>query len=539
MLTWLHIGDLHADEEDDWASVTALAGIAQEARALGPALDLIFLPGDIANHGEPEQYRRVAAALADAPQRKIAIPGDHDFEPKSLDAFHAGLADFERTPQLRLDLGGCRALFLDVVSAGSGGPDFRLHPDQRAWLQSELIQAREAKLTPVVFMHAFPGDMADGDDLARTFGLNGVAYVDTGHTHYNELLNDGRVVYGATRSTGQVDEGDVGYSLHAVDGEAVSWRFKPLGIPFPFVMITSPADRRLVTRPAAQSPSQAFNHAGNMVGAGLSGLLGWKFGFVAVFWLAGAFALLSIISALTIPKSSIDDEAARGLETEDGADQAKGAKAKGWKVLLESKPLLILAAALAMFHLGNGAMLPLYGLAMVKAGKGDPAGFVAMTIVVAQAVMIVAALAAMWMAEKRGFWLVMLLTFIALPLRGLVASSVIEGWGVWPVQALDGVGAGLQSVAVPGLVARILSGTGRVNVGQGAVMTVQGLGAALSPAIGGAIAQALSYRAAFLILGSFALGSLALWVVTAPILRPVCDRKADPLEGAPAPWNAS
>ncbi len=32
--------------------------------------------------------------------------------------------------------------------------------------------------------------------------------------------------------------------------------------------------------------NQAFNHAGNMVGAGLSGLLGWMFGFTAVFLLA-------------------------------------------------------------------------------------------------------------------------------------------------------------------------------------------------------------------------------------------------------------
>jgi hypothetical protein len=30
-----------------------------------------------------------------------------------------------------------------------------------------------------------------------------------------------------------------------------------------------------------------------------------------------------------------------------------------------------------------------------------------------------------------------------------------------PVQALDGIGAGLQSIAVPGLVARILNGTGK------------------------------------------------------------------------------
>ena len=279
--------------------------------------------------------------------------------------------------------------------------------------------------------------------------------------------------------------------------------------------------------------NQAFNHAGNMVGAALSGFLGWRFGFVAVFWLAVVFAMLSIVSVLMIPRGDIDDGAARGLETKAG-DPSPGAHAKGWKVLFQSRPLLILAAALAMFHLGNGAMLPLYGLAVVKAGKGDPAGFVALTIVVAQAVMVAASLVGMRMAETRGYWLVMLLTFIALPLRGVVASSVIEGWGVWPVQALDGVGAGLQSVAVPGLVARILSGTGRVNVGQGAVMTVQGLGAALSPAIGGALAQAIGFQAAFLILGSFALGSLVLWVAASPILKPACARPGDDDCDAPA-----
>jgi MFS family permease len=266
--------------------------------------------------------------------------------------------------------------------------------------------------------------------------------------------------------------------------------------------------------------NQAFNHAGNMVGAGLSGFLGWKFGFVAVFWLAAAFGVVSIVSVLMIPRTAIDDRAARGLEGGGGGDD----KAQGWKVLAQSKPLLVLAACLALFHLGNGAMLPLYGMAVVAAHKGDPAGFVAITIVVAQAVMVVTALTAMKMAEKQGYWWIILITFIVLPIRGLVAASVIQGWGVYPVQALDGIGAGLQSVAVPGLVARILSGTGRVNVGQGAVMTVQGAGAALSPAIGGAIAQAIGDPAAFMILGGFALGSLALWIVLAPIVKPACAR---------------
>ena len=167
-------------------------------------------------------------------------------------------------------------------------------------------------------------------------------------------------------------------------------------------------------------------------------------------------------------------------------------------------------------------MLPLYGMAVVAEKHGNPASFVAITIVVAQSVMIVASLIAMRMAEKEGLWLVMLISFLALPIRGVIAAFLISHWGVYPVQILDGIGAGLQSVAVPGLVARILNGTGRVNVGQGAVMTVQGLGASLSPAIGGWIAQEIGYSAMFMILGSFALGSVALWLGFASLLKPAC-----------------
>jgi len=80
----------------------------------------------------------------------------------------------------------------------------------------------------------------------------------------------------------------------------------------------------------------------------------------------------------------------------------------------------------------------------------------------------------------------------------------------------------LQSVAVPGLVVKVLDRTGRVNAGQGAVMTAQGIGASLSPAIGGWMAQELGYGAAFLLLGLFAAGSVALWLAFAPMLKPAC-----------------
>ncbi|HLI22591.1 MAG TPA: MFS transporter [Stellaceae bacterium] len=266
--------------------------------------------------------------------------------------------------------------------------------------------------------------------------------------------------------------------------------------------------------------NQAFNHAGNMVGAGLAGLLGWHFGFAAVLWLAAFFGVLSMIAVLSVPRAAIDDAAARGLERHDGAVD----RPKGFSALLESKPLCMLALCLALFHLGNAAMLPLYGMAVAASHPGSQAPLVALTVVIAQGTMIAMSVLAMRLAERRGYWLVILITFIALPIRGYIAAHLITAWGIYPVQILDGVGAGLQSVAVPGLVARILDGTGRVNLGQGAVMTVQGIGASLSPALGGWIAQVLGYPVAFMLLGSLSLLSLMLWLACAPMLRPACAR---------------
>lgn len=270
--------------------------------------------------------------------------------------------------------------------------------------------------------------------------------------------------------------------------------------------------------------NQAFNHAGNMVGAGLSGVLGWLFGMAAVFWLAALFGILSIVSVALIPARAIDHRIARGIKQAPGGQD----QVSGFRVLLECKPLLVLAAALAMFHLGNAAMLPLYGMAVVTDAHANGPAFVAITIVVAQGVMILTSLFAMRLGEKRGLWIVLLVSFAALPIRGILAALLISKWGVYPVQFLDGVGAGLQSVAVPGLVARILNGTGRINVGQGAVMTAQGVGASLSPAVGGWLSQGLGYPTAFLILGSFAVGSVVLWLMFASAIKQAAVVSAEP-----------
>jgi hypothetical protein len=89
--------------------------------------------------------------------------------------------------------------------------------------------------------------------LATLFRERGVSLVERGHTHYNELANDGRTLYAATRSTGQIEEGPVGFSVITLDAGVISWKFKPLS-EWPLVVITSPGDRRLIVD--AANPAQ-------------------------------------------------------------------------------------------------------------------------------------------------------------------------------------------------------------------------------------------------------------------------------------------
>lgn len=262
-VSWLHFGDLHATADDGWEGLHRFETLVAEAdRHLASGIDFAVLPGDNANNGTVEQYRRIRAVTDRLALPLHIIPGDHDFEPGSLDNFHQVLGA-EPLPKA-VQIKDHRCLFLDFVSAGEGGPHFKLGPQQTEWLEDQLDDAGRHRQRVAVFMHAYPGDLKhDAERIGRLLADHGVAVVDTGHTHYNELLNDGRVIHAATRSTGQIEEGggEPGFSIGTLDGSAVSWRFKTLAEPWPLVLITSPVDRRLLTDPWApeQRPTGDFS----------------------------------------------------------------------------------------------------------------------------------------------------------------------------------------------------------------------------------------------------------------------------------------
>ena len=135
-LTWVHFGDLHVHEADDLEGLVRFRALVELAQShLLPGTDFAFLPGDNANHGTVAQYRGIAEAMTGLDLPWHVIAGDHDYEPGDLEAMRA-IAP--RSAPYAETLGGYRCLFLDIVSPGKGGLDFRIDPAQRNWLEREL-----------------------------------------------------------------------------------------------------------------------------------------------------------------------------------------------------------------------------------------------------------------------------------------------------------------------------------------------------------------------------------------------------------------
>ena len=113
--------------------------------------------------------------------------------------------------------------------------------------------------------------------------------------------------------------------------------------------------------------------------------------------------------------------------------------------------------------------------------------------------------------------------FLILPVRGLLYTlSDASSWLV-AVQLLDGVGAGLYGALFPLVVADLTRGTGRFNISQGAISTMQGIGAALSTSVAGFIVVHAGYNSAFLFLAAVAGAALALFALAMPETRPAAE----------------
>jgi hypothetical protein len=219
--------------------------IEEVNRVMADSLIFAYLPGDNADHGGIDEYELVRQGLGQLNLPWFAIVGDHDVHLKSHNNFNRFMM-----PEAfyRFDVGPYSFLALDAF-ASNDPKTFGISEEQLHWLEQELELAAAAQKRSVMFLHCYPSELGKFSfPLCNLIKKYSVRLVDMGHTHYNEISNDGHTLYTATRSTGQIEEGPVGFSITNLDHDVASWRFKPLG-EWPFVMITSPGDERLFTNP--------------------------------------------------------------------------------------------------------------------------------------------------------------------------------------------------------------------------------------------------------------------------------------------------
>lgn len=176
-------------------------------------------------------------------------------------------------------------------------------------------------------------------------------------------------------------------------------------------------------------------------------------------------------------------------------------------------------------------MLPLVGEALQD--NDQSTSLMSACIVAAQVVMVPMAILVGQKPDSWGRKPLFLAGFAVLSARGCLSLLSDDRYWLIAVQSLDGLGAGLYFTLLPLIVADLARGTGRFNLAQGAVLTAQSIGAAVSTSLAGLIIVYVSYSAAFIALASIAASGFALYRFGMPETRGIA--AYEPRAAAAAP----
>lgn len=207
---WDHPGRFHLVE----VSIPALEGILDHLSALD--LDFLLLPGDLTQHGEPDNHRWLADRLARLPFPAYVIPGNHDVISPQATATAIGLSDFPyyyrhcgyaNPEQLYYTcelLPGVRLIALNSNQFdGEGNQVGRMDEAQLQWLAAVLATLDPDELVLVMIHHNvlehIPGQSRHG--MGRRYMLEnapvllellrsaGVQLLFTGHLHVQDIAH--------------------------------------------------------------------------------------------------------------------------------------------------------------------------------------------------------------------------------------------------------------------------------------------------------------------------------------------------------------
>jgi len=251
--------------------------------------------------------------------------------------------------------------------------------------------------------------------------------------------------------------------------------------------------------------NQGWNHAGNIVAALLAFVAVRYFGSASIFYSVAIASLIGAFSVYWIRKEELNEEIASG----DG----KQAEVK-WGTILRDRSVLYLLAAVALFHLANAPILPVTALYIKQLGGSSE--LTTSTVLSAQLVMVPVAWATGRLCDSWGRKPIMAVAFWVLPLRILSYTFAHDPRMVVFLQALDGIGAGIYSVAIVAFAADLTRGKGQFNSLLGIFATAQAIGGVVGPIVSGVVLQHFGFNLTFIGFAALALLDAATFQLLVP-----------------------
>jgi len=204
---WDHPDRFHLVE----VSIPALESVLEHLTQLD--LDFLLLPGDLTQHGEPENHAWLTNRLSQLPFPSYVVPGNHDVPVLLTNHQSIGFIEFPYYyhkfgydhPDLcyynRQILPGVRLIGLNSNTFDHHGKQMGvLDPKQFQWLESELAKIKDELVLVMIHhnvvehlpnqaTHAMANRymLENARELVNLLGRHGVKLVFTGHLHVQDV----------------------------------------------------------------------------------------------------------------------------------------------------------------------------------------------------------------------------------------------------------------------------------------------------------------------------------------------------------------
>jgi Icc protein len=158
VVSWIHLGDLHMTLAGEQNDLDLQAMVEDINAAFSNSLSFVYLPGDVAEHGDTDAYRVVRRSLDRLQVPWCAIIGDHDVHEKSFANF-LNLVTSEK--HYAFNVGNVRFLALNAFDRPEPG-SFAVLPEQMQWIEQQLEAAGKKGQSKVLLLHCYPSDLKVG-----------------------------------------------------------------------------------------------------------------------------------------------------------------------------------------------------------------------------------------------------------------------------------------------------------------------------------------------------------------------------------------